>query len=152
MICWCQSTANHCFNEAAIVAPTPSTAASSVSSASRIRSIERNSRASASAATGPTCRIDRPVMIRASGRSLAAWMFSSMARAFFFGSPFWLAKKVTTFSSPVFGSRLGRPESGSRTYDLMGSSCSMERPKRSPSSFSGGSAGSSGWLSAVAAT
>ena len=79
-------------------------------------------------------------------------MFSSIARAFFFGSPFWLAKKVTIFSSPVFGSRLGSPLSWSRTYALMGSSCSTVRSNRSPSSRSGGSAGSSGWVSAAAAT
>jgi len=52
----------------------------------------------------------------------------------------------------VSGSRLGSPLSGSSTYDRMGSSCSIFRSNRSPSSFSGGSAGSSGWVRAAAAT
>lgn len=151
-ISWCQSTANHCLSEAAMMGPTPSTAASSPSVACSTRSIERNSRASASAATGPTCRMDRPVMIRASGRSFAAAMFSSIARAFFLGAPSWLAKTVAIFSSPVFGSRLGSPLSWSRTYALMGSNCSMVRSKRSPSSPRGGCDGSSGLVSAAAAT
>lgn len=132
--------------------PTPSAAASSASEASSIRSMDRNCRASSTAATGPTCRIDSPVRIRASGACLAAAMPSSMPRAFFFGSPCWLAKTVAIFSSPVLGSRLGSPLSGSRTYARMGSSCSTVRPKRSPSSSSGGSSGSSGRVRAAAAT
>ncbi len=98
-----------------MVGPTPSVAASSSSSAAAIRSSERNSRASASAATGPTCRMERPVMIRASGRSLAARMFSSIARVFLRASPCLLANRVTVLSSPLAGSRLGSPLSGSRT-------------------------------------
>ncbi|CAM5320527.1 hypothetical protein SGLAM104S_10093 [Streptomyces glaucescens] len=90
--------------------------------------------------------------IRASGRPLAAAIFASIAKAFFLASPCWLAKNVTTFSSPVSGSRFGRPLSWSRTYDLIGSNCSTVRSNRSPSSFTGGSAGSSGLVRAAAAT
>ena len=135
-----------------MMGPTPSASASSSSVASSIRSMERNWRASSSAATGPTCRMESPVRIRASGASLAAAMPSSMATAFFFASPCWLAKTVAIFSSPVFGSRLGSPLSWSRTYARIGSSCSMVRSNRSLSSCRAGSAGSRGRVRAAAAT
>src|SRR4051794_38027698 len=53
-ISWCHSSANHSLREAAMIPPTPSVFASSSSLACSMRSIDRNSRASASAATGPT--------------------------------------------------------------------------------------------------
>ena len=73
----CQSTANHSRTASAIVGPTPSAAANSSTDADRIASIEPNSRASACAAVGPTCRMDSPTSTRHSGRSFAAARLSS---------------------------------------------------------------------------
>ncbi len=73
----CQSTANHSLIEWAMTAPTPSVAASVASSASRIASIEPNWVASARAAVGPTCRIDRATMTRHNGCVLATSRLAS---------------------------------------------------------------------------
>ena len=68
MIAACQSTASQLFSASAMIGPTPSTAASSSTGAASIRSIDRNSRASACEAVGPTCRIDNATSARQSGR------------------------------------------------------------------------------------
>ena len=64
----CQSTANHSTTASAIVGPTPS-AVGELVEVGRPRSpaIEPNSVASARAAVGPTCRMDRPTSTRHSG-------------------------------------------------------------------------------------
>src|SRR5690606_9440789 len=76
----CQSTANHSRTALAMVGPTPSTSASRSSLAASIASMEPNSRASACAAVGPTCRIDSPTRTFHNGRSLAAARLSSRRR------------------------------------------------------------------------
>ena len=63
----CQSTVNQSRSEAAIVGPTPSTAASASTLAASIAATEPNSAASARAAVGPTCRMDSATRIRHSG-------------------------------------------------------------------------------------
>ena len=63
----CQSTANQSRREAAIVGPTPSTAASASTLAASIAVTEPNSAASARAAVGPTWRMDSATRIRHSG-------------------------------------------------------------------------------------
>jgi hypothetical protein len=67
MIARCQSTVNQSRTDAAIVGPTPSTAASASTPPASIASIEPNSAASARAAVGPTCRMDSATRIRHSG-------------------------------------------------------------------------------------
>ena len=67
MIAWCQSTVNQSRSEAAIVGPTPSTAARASTLAASIASTEPNSPASARAAVGPTWRMDSATRIRHSG-------------------------------------------------------------------------------------
>ena len=63
----CQSTANQACTDAAMVGPTPSTAASASTLASSMAVSEPNSAASARAAVGPTCRMDSATKIRHSG-------------------------------------------------------------------------------------
>ncbi len=68
-----------------MIPPTPSTAASSSRDASRMRSSDPKWFASARAATGPTCRMLSPTMMRQSGLVFAASMFASISKAFFDG-------------------------------------------------------------------
>ena len=63
----CQSTANHSMTASAMTPPTPSAWASSSRDAARMASIEPNCDASARAAVGPTCRIERATSTRHSG-------------------------------------------------------------------------------------
>ena len=63
-----------------MVGPTPSTAASRSADAPMIVSSEPNSAASARAAVGPTCRIDRATRIRHSGRVRASSRLTSSRR------------------------------------------------------------------------
>ena len=69
-----------------MVGPTPSAATISSGVAAMIRSIERNSRASACAAVGPTCRIDSATSMRHSGRCRAAANSSNSFSVFFVGT------------------------------------------------------------------
>ena len=64
----CQSSVNQSRSDAAIVGPTPSTAARASVLAASIASSDPNSAASARAAVGPTCRMDSATRIRHSGR------------------------------------------------------------------------------------
>src|SRR5690606_26064582 len=129
-----QSPANQSPLGRAWAGPTPSPATSSSSRAWAMASRERKWRARSSAARGPTCRMDSATSTRHSGRRLASSSCSNSFSTVFFGSPFWLAKKVTTLGSPVFGSIFGSAVSGSRTRVRIGSNCSTVRLNRSPSS------------------
>ena len=68
----CQSSVNQSRSDAAIVGPTPSTAARASVLAASIASSDPNSAASARAAVGPTCRMDSATRIRHSGL-VRAW-------------------------------------------------------------------------------
>ena len=78
----CQSTENHSTTDVAIVPPTPSVSASTSSDAARMSSIEPKRVASARAAVGPTCRMDRATSTRHSGRSFAVARLVSSLRPF----------------------------------------------------------------------
>jgi hypothetical protein len=71
------SSANQAATLAAMVGPTPSTAASSSSPASAIASSDFRRLASTVATVPPTWRMDRPTSSRSSGRCLEASMASS---------------------------------------------------------------------------
>lgn len=73
----CQSTVNHSVSAAAIVGPTPSTAASRSVEADMMASRSPNSVARARAAVGPTWRMDNATKTRHSAAFLALSRLSS---------------------------------------------------------------------------
>ena len=78
----CQSSSNHSRSAPAIVGPTPSTSASCSSPAAMMASILPKAPASARAAVGPTCRMDRATRMRHSGLALASCRFFSSRAPF----------------------------------------------------------------------
>ena len=77
----CQGSANHSATASAMIGPTPSVAANCSCEASSMAASERNAAASARAAVGPTCRMDRATRTRHNGRSLASCNWLSRASA-----------------------------------------------------------------------
>ncbi len=107
---WCQSTANQSRSDAAMVGPTPSTAASASVLPASIAASEPNSAASARAAVGPTCRMDSATRIRHSGRVRACSRLAS-------------SRVALALSVPCLTTKNGQV-----------ASCSSVRVNRSPSS------------------